>query len=152
MSKIQEIVSLESVNDNLIATLLSTLNELDWMIIARDRDSIRFREKRRFDHFNHIEGKIKFYQNSTDGHDVLALEAWNNGVGTMQEQFLKGKVSEFLLILKDNLALEKAERDGLSSPNDRSIAKEIEDLSRLYESGALSYDEFKKAKERLLDR
>lgn len=152
MSKIQEIVSLESVNDNLIATLLSTLNELDWMIIARDRDSIRFREKRRFDHFNHIEGKIRFYQNSTDGHDVLALEAWNSGVGTIQEQFLKGKVSEFLLILKDNLALEKAEREGLSSPDDRSIAKEIEDLSRLYDSGALSYDEFRKAKERLLDR
>lgn len=152
MSKIQEIVSLESVNDNLIATLLSTLNELDWMIIARDRDSIRFREKRRFDHFNHIEGKIRFYQNNTDGHDVLALEAWNSGVGTIQEQFLKGKVSEFLLILKDNLALEKAEREGLSSPDDRSIAKEIEDLSRLYDSGALSYDEFRKAKERLLDR
>jgi hypothetical protein len=152
MSKIQETVSLESENDNLIAILLSTIIELDWMIIARDKSSIRFREKRRFDHFNHVEGMITVDQDRRTGYDVINLEAWNNGIGSIQEEFLRGKVSEFMLVLKDRVSMERLGMDEGAPKNDGiTIAEEIKDLSRLYDSGALTYDEFKRAKNRLLD-
>ncbi len=152
MYKVQEIVHLESDTDNAFAIIESALIEMDWMMISRDRDSVSFREKRRFDHFNHIEGTVKVNRDSVTDNEIIELEAWNNGLGSIQEEFLRGKVSEFLLILDYQITMDRMEEEDLDCGEiERSIAEEIKDLSDLYKSGALTYNEFQRAKERLLD-
>lgn len=152
MYKVQEIVHLESGTDNAFVIIESAINEMDWLIISRDRDYVSFKEKRRFDHFNHIEGKIKVNRDRVTDNEIIELEAWNNGLGPIQEEFLRGKVSEFLLILENQISIDRMEEDDLDCGGiERSIAEEIKDLSDLYKSGALTHNEFQRAKERLLD-
>ncbi len=145
MSSIQESVKLGSDSVNVMTSLITVISELDWILLDRGGRSLVFREKRRFDHFNHIEGKLEISGNGEEQEIILNIS--NSGIGSVQEEYLRGKVSEFLLLLKDQIYMGQEVENG----DDGSISRDIENLSILHRKGELSDDEFKKAKTKLLN-
>ena len=145
MSNIQESVKLGSNTFNVMTSLITVISELDWILLERGERSLVFREKRRFDHFSHIEGRLEISDNGEDREIILDIS--NSGIGSVQEKYLRGKVSEFLLLLKYQIDMEQEVEDDES----RSISRDIENLSILHREGELSDDEFRRAKTKLLN-
>lgn len=148
MSRIQEIVNLGSETDNILSIIVDTISELDWIVQEKEINMVKFREKRRFDHFNHVEGRISFETGNFD--TELNIDIWNSGIGTLQDNYLKGKLSELMVLLKYNYDQEINEMELEDLHKDGNLADEMESLSRLHRKGELSDLEFQIAKTKLL--
>ena len=149
MSNIQENVNIGSETDNILSVIVETISELDWIMQEKEPNRVVFREKRRFDHFNHVEGIISIEYDPRN--TILQIDIWNSGMGSIQEEYLRGKLSELILNLKYNIDEMKKDLELEGHSRMRNIADEMESLSRLHREGDLSDMEFKIAKTKLLE-
>ncbi len=150
MSNYRENVVLRLGIDNLNTIIGEVLSEFDWFLIEKDSNLLKVREKDRFDYYNPLEMEIVMETSHVGTR--LDVSATNSGYGPVQDEYVKGQVVRFLMAVRkkedelreENIRNIKAGREG-------SLSKELEKLARLHEMGELTDEEFRRAKEKVIE-
>jgi len=150
MSSYRESVILRLGIENLNETVRDVLSGFDWFFLEKKDRMLRVREKDRFDYYNPLEMEILI--EPTHIGTRVEISANNSGYGPVQDEYIKGQVVRFLMALRKKEEETKEHKVMfVAEETDPSLSKELEKLSRLHDMGELTDEEFRKAKEKVLD-
>ena len=138
-------------NIPLLEVVQRVVEELDWSVISSTDDQITLKEKDRFDYYNALEMTIRLVD-VEDGHIEMRINAHNAGYGPVQDEYVKTQVLRFISAVK--ITIEKDFPDSEIDEDDdtnHSLSLELERLVKLHEEGELTDEEFKRAKEKVID-
>ncbi|MFW3145340.1 MAG: SHOCT domain-containing protein [Thermoplasmatota archaeon] len=148
MSRIQEYMDLQARKEDLVSDIEMISSNFDWFILKSDRGSIIMREKDRFDHFNPVEVNIRLMD--SDNGTRLFISCSNSGYGPVQDNYVRDQYQRLLSAI--SIASRK-HRDAYLMENEMepSIVEQLKKLAQLHDRGELTDEEFKLAKEKVLN-
>jgi hypothetical protein len=150
MSNYRENVVLRLGIDNLITIIGDVLSDFDWFLIQKEDKLLKVREKDRFDYYNPLEMEIQMEPSPVGTR--LDISASNSGYGPVQDEYIRGQVVKFLMaVRKKEDELREENIKVIAAGRDRSLSKELEKLARLHEIGELTDEEFRRAKEKVIE-
>jgi hypothetical protein len=150
MSNYRENVVLRLGIDNLNTIIGDVLSDFDWFLIEKENNILKVREKDRFDYYNPLEMDILMEPSHVGTR--LDVSATNSGYGPVQDEYIKGQVVRFLMaVRKKEDELREENIKNIIAGRDGSLSKELEKLARLHEIGELTDEEFRRAKERVIE-
>ncbi|MBN1389581.1 MAG: SHOCT domain-containing protein [Candidatus Thermoplasmatota archaeon] len=134
----------------LMDIILDVVEELGWRVVDREDKWVSVTEKSRFDNYNPLRMDINVRAGQAGGTE-LTVHAINAGQGPVQDEYIRSQVIRFV----DSV---KMTAEGVSSGLNRrefirtfSISTELGRLSALHDEGKLTEEEYRKAKEKVIN-
>ena len=150
MSEFQEAEMIKTGYIPLMEIVMDVVEELGWIVTKSGETWISVREKDRFDYYNPLEMTIEILERTHDSME-LSVRAVNAGYGPVQDEYIKSQVKRFLDSVM--MTAEGNSKGDLQSENgkENSLSNELARLAKLHDEGKLTEEEYRKAKDKVLN-